>query len=155
MFINQAHTFRAMEREADFQQKTSQDQDATTAPLPPQVRKTVHERVAAFYKKKYKLLLAIPILLLVLSLAKIFFQYATTGDFVNKGVALTGGIGVEIQTSTYTDILALKQQLEQRFAGEEIDIRIVTQAGQQKSFIVEASKNILPLDLQQAIRETV
>ena len=47
-----------------------------------------------FYDKNYKKLLLIPFILLVLAFAQIGYQQATTGDFLNKGVSLKGGVTV-------------------------------------------------------------
>ncbi len=116
---------------------------------------TLKEKFLTFYKHNYRKILLIPILLLLLSLGQIFFHYYTTGDFITKGIALTGGIGVEVQTTSYTDIISLKEQLTQQFPDEELDVRIVTHAGKQKSFIVETGKNVAPQELQDKIREIV
>ncbi|MEM4282405.1 MAG: hypothetical protein QW559_03295 [Candidatus Woesearchaeota archaeon] len=48
------------------------------------------------YEDHYKKLLLIPIFLLVLSIAQIAYQSAKTGDFVNKGISLKGGLVVTI-----------------------------------------------------------
>lgn len=49
------------------------------------------------YEKHYKKLLIIPFIVLVLAIAQIGFQYATTGDFISKSVRLKGG------TTVYTE----------------------------------------------------
>ncbi|MGV8086577.1 MAG: hypothetical protein ACP5N1_03015 [Candidatus Woesearchaeota archaeon] len=48
------------------------------------------------YDKHYKPLLIISILLLVFSFGVIGNQYITTGDFVSRGVSLTGGISLTL-----------------------------------------------------------
>ena len=67
-----------------------------------------HEKKPFFlkriYEKKYKLLLIIPLVLLILSLAQIGMQYSQTGEFLNKGVSLKGGITISIEKSTNIEI---------------------------------------------------
>ncbi|HYD02845.1 MAG TPA: hypothetical protein VEC16_00950 [Alphaproteobacteria bacterium] len=50
-----------------------------------------------FYEKNYKPLLIVSVLILLFSFGVIIHQVATTGDFVKKGVSLTGGISITLQ----------------------------------------------------------
>jgi len=60
------------------------------------------------YENEYKKLLIIPFLLLILAFVQIGMQYTETGDFVNRGVSLKGGISVLILSDAIAgeDILA-------------------------------------------------
>ena len=49
------------------------------------------EKLKRAYNKNYKLLLLIPIILLLISLAYIGYFYSKEGDFIKKDVSLTGG----------------------------------------------------------------
>ena len=64
-----------------------------------------------FYDKRYKQLLIIPILLIVLALGQLAFQYTTTGSFVNKGVDLSGGTGIDIARGA--DVIELQALFEE------------------------------------------
>ncbi len=89
------------------------------------------------YEKQYKKLLIIPALLLVLALIQIGAQYATTGDFLNKGVSLKGGLTVTIEKNV--NIVELERLLTDEFPAADVSVRIISQTGRQVGTIVEAS----------------
>jgi preprotein translocase subunit SecF len=107
--------------------------------------------IKAIYEHKYKGLLIIPLILVLLALAQVGYQYATTGDFVSKSVTLTGGISVEIDT-LYNDVDGLKNFLLGEFPGADFHVRSTTYAGKQKSIIVEGS-GVNKQELSEAIKE--
>lgn len=80
-----------------------------------------------FYNKYYKQLLIIPFLMLVAALVITGVQIAQTGQFVQKGISLTGGTSITI-TKDMTDLSAvdvnlLTQQLLDDLPGFDILIR--------------------------------
>jgi len=81
--------------------------------------------------------LIIPFLLLLLSVAQIGIQTAKTGDFINKGVSLKGGLTITIEKTT--DILDLQNHLNNKFPSADISVRALTSAGTQVGTIIEAS----------------
>ena len=99
------------------------------------------------YVKKYKLLLFIPIILLILAMAQIIGQYAVTGDFINRGISLKGGVTVTIPEHT-TDIIELEKNLEQTFPDGDILIRRLTQ---KKGIVIDAS-DVIPEQLVEQTR---
>jgi len=107
--------------------------------------------IKAIYEHKYKGLLIIPLILVLLALAQIGYQYASTGDFVSKSVTLTGGISVEIDTM-YNDVDGLKAHLLNGFPEADFHVRSTTFAGKHKSIIVECS-GVTKQDLSEAIKE--
>ena len=88
----------------------------------------------AFYEDYYKLLLAIPFLLLLLAVVQISYQYNTTGDFVNRGVELKGGITLTIPEKSY-DISELEAFLNSELEGD-VSVRRISQT---KGILIEAS----------------
>jgi len=89
------------------------------------------------YDKHYKKLFVIPILILLLAIAQITFQFATTGDFVNKGVSLKGGSAITIAKSNINS-LDLQNYLNQEFPGTEISVRSLTEAGSQTAIAIDS-----------------
>ncbi|MBD3354418.1 protein translocase subunit SecF [Candidatus Woesearchaeota archaeon] len=89
------------------------------------------------YRKQYKKLLIIPALLLLLALLQIGFQTANTGDFLNKGVSLKGGLTVTIETDA--DIIELEGYLNDNFPSADISVRKISKTGEQIGVIIEAS----------------
>ncbi|MEK6951298.1 MAG: protein translocase subunit SecF, partial [Nanoarchaeota archaeon] len=59
---------------------------------------------------------------------QIGIQYATTGDFVHKGISLKGGSTITI-TDTSSSIQELQQFLQSRFPQAEMEVRTIGSAG--------------------------
>ena len=74
---------------------------------------SVKERLVFIYDKHYKQLMIIPVVLLVLALAQISYQVATTGTFVNLGVSLKGGSVITVLQPI--DIPQLQADLTKEF----------------------------------------
>ena len=101
-----------------------------------------------FYDKKYKTLLFIPFIILLLAIISIIIHTANTGDFINKGVSLKGGIVLTIPVSQNIDINEMKEFLGARFPTDDLDVRSIAEFGVQKAIIIssdnlESEKGIL------------
>lgn len=110
-------------------------------------------KLMEIYDKRYKALLLIPIILLILAIAQISYQTITTGDFLNKGVTLKGGLSVSISRENI-DIVSLQDFLLSKFPKSDINVRALTSATTQIGVIVEAS-DIGAKDLILAIEEKI
>ncbi len=100
--------------------------------------KNIKEKIKEFYKTQYKKLLILPFLLLFISLILIGIQYATTGDFFDKGISLKGGISITISTEKKINQDLLKQGLLNEFPENEVNIRTLSSSGTQTGIIVES-----------------
>ncbi len=89
-----------------------------------------------FYEKHYKALLIIPILIFVLALVGMGYQVVTTGDFINKGVSLSGGVVISIPVDQAVEITAVEDSLKQGFPGSDFEVRSVDEFGVQKAIII-------------------
>lgn len=85
------------------------------------------------HKDKSKLLLAIPFIILALSIIFLLVNYSTTGSFVNKGISLKGGTSISILSS---DLDAIDLQNFINYEGE-INVRTLSGAGRQIGLIIE------------------
>jgi preprotein translocase subunit SecF len=107
--------------------------------VPKDIRRTKQDNVfLEFYDKNYKMLLIIPFVILILALGQIAFQTITTGEFISRGVSLTGGITVTIPTDKTFDTANLKTQLLNQMPGRDIEIRVLKSAGTQTAVIIES-----------------
>jgi preprotein translocase subunit SecF len=97
------------------------------------------------YEKHYKKLLIIPFLLLFLAILQIAYQTSTTGDFINKGVSLKGGINLEIMMSYDAD--ELQGFLADSFPKGDVSVR-----SSRETIYIEAS-DIEPDELLEAVEE--
>lgn len=99
-------------------------------------KKTVKTSKKSFFEAEYKKLLLIPAILLILSITIIGVKIATTGDFVEKGVSLKGGL-------TFTLLLddinsgAVENHLNDQFPGAEISVRSISELGSTIGVIIE------------------
>ena len=97
------------------------------------------ESFANWYNKNYKLLLIIPAVLLISSLAILGYSFIQTGDFLEKDITLTGGTSITIITENQElnidDIRNFLSKRTSNFYVREItDIR----SGAQKAVIIES-----------------
>src|SRR3989344_9101828 len=116
---------------------------------------SLKNKIITIYDAKYKQLLIIPMLILVLSFAQIGYQLATTGDFVNKGTALKGGSIISI--STDVDVVVIREFLAQTFPDQGINVRSITDTGRQIGVTIDTpaktDEDIAPIIA--ALRERV
>jgi len=99
----------------------------------------IKSKLLHVYDKRYKELMIFTIVLLFLAIGVLGYNYTTTGEFVQKGVSLKGGITLTIPTTTEIDTVALESDLHSRLPKADIEIRRLTEAGLLKSIIIEAS----------------
>jgi preprotein translocase subunit SecF len=91
------------------------------------------------YEKEYKLLLLIPAILLLLAFAQIGFQYQQTGDFMLKGVSLSGGATITIPSDGNIDVEGLEAALFS-FSEAGVSVReLRSTTGTQSGVIVDAA----------------
>jgi preprotein translocase subunit SecF len=92
------------------------------------------------YDKHYKSLLIISMLILIFSVVVIGHQFITTGDFVKRGVSLTGGISLTLQASTNNTITPdeLQSYLSKTFPKADITVGTFG-TGSKLRFSVEAT----------------
>jgi len=96
------------------------------------------QKIKHIYETKYKLLMIIPLLLLVLSLVQISVQYATTGDFVNKGISLKGGSTITITKDLQLSPLEVEASLQQEFPTAEVSVRTLSSAGKTTGMAIDS-----------------
>lgn len=93
------------------------------------------KKVIEIYDKHYKSLLVIPAIIILLALVQLCAQFALTGEFVEKGISLKGGVSVTIPEKEY-DIIRLDDELKKVFPSADMAVRSFTQT---KGIIIEAS----------------
>ena len=94
------------------------------------------------YDQHYKLLLLIPLTILILSLLQIGFQTMRTGDFINKGVSLKGGITITVSYDQDVDIFSLEKELMAQFPNQDVSVRRLESTGQPIGVTVTADLDV-------------
>ena len=102
-------------------------------------RKSLKHSLMEFYDKKYKLLLIVPFIVLVLAIGQIVYQYNTTGDFLNKDVSLKGGVTLTIPYENEFDAQSLDGSLSKAFPQNDISVRLLRGAGVTTGVIIETA----------------
>ncbi len=121
---------RRMKRYQFLQEKTSQDKSKQEEVKP--------EKKGNFYEVHYKKLLIIPFIILILAIAQIGIHAAVTGDFMNKGISLKGGISVTIPTGEDVDVDLLELTLSELYSDNDIEVRRLTSVGKTTGLIIDA-----------------
>ena len=100
--------------------------------------KSIKEKLYDFYDKKYKLLLIIPFVVLLLAIVQIAYQIHTTGDFIKKDVSLKGGVTITVPFEKPFEPGKLQEEISSKFPGYEVVVRSLKSTGTTIGFIVEA-----------------
>jgi preprotein translocase subunit SecF len=90
-----------------------------------------------WYDKKYKLLLLIPVIVLILSLVYLGFFYAKHGDILYKDVSLSGGTSITLNGEISQDKIA--PLLKEKFPDVSFNKLSDLTSGKQIALIVESS----------------
>ena len=95
------------------------------------------KKLLKFYNKNYKLLLLIPLILLIFSLAYISYFYKQNQDFIKRDVSLTGGTTITIFSEQEINIEDLTSTLSQEI--EDFNIRELSdfRTGKQEAVTIE------------------
>ena len=100
-------------------------------------KQSLKEKILHIYDKKYKILLIIPFVMLVLALAQIGYQVHSTGDFINRDVSLKGGVTITIPYEQNVDLNFLEKQIKQQFPKNDVVVRSLRSSGTVVGLIVE------------------
>jgi preprotein translocase subunit SecF len=107
------------------------------------------------YDRYYKELLIIPILILVISLVLIGVKIATTGDFINKGVSLKGGVVITVPAGENIIPAEIETLLRSQFPKDDIGVRSSTELGVQKAIIITTDNVESEAGILQAISSKI
>jgi preprotein translocase subunit SecF len=102
------------------------------------VVKTNKVKTNTFYDKNYKKLIIIPMLLLVIAIALITIKIINEGEFINKGITLSGGVAITVIKENIDKTLLL-EELEEEFPQYQINVRGIEDAGKRIGVLVETN----------------
>ena len=78
----------------------------------------------------------IPLILILASIFVLYMNYQNTGEFINKGVSLKGGVQVTVFTDENIEIAPFQEYLTGIFPDKDISVRALSRAGKQIGYIV-------------------
>ncbi len=94
--------------------------------------------ILRFYFDHYRILLILPIALLLFAIIQISLQLALTGDFINKGVSLKGGLVVTVPMTHDIGTDFLRGKLSKMFPGLEVSVRVFKRDGNFAGYLIES-----------------
>ncbi|MFT4312871.1 MAG: hypothetical protein ACMXYA_00520 [Candidatus Woesearchaeota archaeon] len=93
-----------------------------------------------FYDKHYKLLTILPLLLVVFSAAGLTYQMIThDGEIVNRGISLSGGLSVTVETTEVFEIAQIEETLLAEFSDRQIRVRTLEDRGRLSGYTIESN----------------
>lgn len=96
---------------------------------------SLFSRVKSFYEHHDLLLLVIPVIMTLLALGQLTYQYSATGDFIHRGVSLKGGVIMTVPDAS-VDPAGLESALRAKFGGSDLQVRSLSST---KGISVEAA----------------
>lgn len=106
------------------------------------------------YEHKYKQLLIAPVIIALICLVVIGTTFFKTGELVEKGISLKGGVSVSVQAVGQLSAEELQSDLRSQFSGADISIRELTRAGQKVGFVIEAT-NLEAKQIMSAVQSQI
>ena len=91
-----------------------------------------------FYEHKYKWTMVFTLLIVVLALGQIVYQYIDTGDFVNKGISLKGGSSITLNEASISSA-ELESYLQGKFPQSDVSVRTLSSAGTTTGLAVDSN----------------
>jgi len=103
---------------------------------PSKPKEPLKKRILNFYDTKYKTLMIIPMVMLILAIVVIGVQVGRTGSFIHKDVSLKGGVTLTITKGGAIDIIELEKSLKSQFTNNDISVRSINKGGSQIGVVV-------------------
>jgi preprotein translocase subunit SecF len=102
--------------------------------------KHILSKLMHWYSTHYKVLTILPFILLLCGIGQLTFQTITTGDFVSRGISLSGGTTISIQTSQDLSSQTVEQALLAIVgSSHEVVVRELTNFGTRTGITIETS----------------
>ncbi|MBI4918426.1 protein translocase subunit SecF [archaeon] len=94
-------------------------------------------KLIEIYDKKYKELMFITVAILFLAIIFLGAKYFFTGELIDRGISLKGGVEVSFAPKNPIDLVDLQNKLSKSI--KDVEVRSTTELGAQKEIIIEAS----------------
>ncbi len=100
---------------------------------------SIKETIINVYDKQHKKLALIPNALLLVAIIILVISYATTGEFVKKGVSLKGGLTLTAAAPDGTNIDIIQAALSKDLPAADVNVRGLTEGTRVTFIVIEAS----------------
>lgn len=109
---------------------------------------TTRSGLDKFYHDNYKKLLFIPFLMLLAAFVVLAVSYSSTGQFVQTGVSLSGGLTITIPTEEALSVADVTATLRATYPENDILVREITEFGRQVAVSIQAAPATQDQDLE-------
>ena len=144
---------RRLHRRQIIKKKPSSLKHEQHAQEVPEHKSEKRSALVEFYDTKYKTLLLIPFLLLFISVAILGYNFATTGDFIELGVSIKGGISATLHGDFSQEIVDIESYLIEQFPSSDISIRGLSGSKGEQIGITMEITDITEPELRPVIKE--
>jgi len=114
-----------------------------------------HKGFLKFYDREYKKLLFIPFIILLIAIISIIIHATITGDFINRGVSLKGGIIITLPITKPVAVNEIEGLIKTRLPAYDIDVRSIAEFGEQKAIIISSDNLNAEKDILQVVEEKI
>lgn len=106
--------------------------------IPSKPSKPLKQAIIDIYVHKYKTLLIIPFLMLIIALGIIGYYHYKTGEFIPRDVSLKGGIILTVPINAEVDSDVIYNSLSSKFPQNDITVRVLRNVGKPAALGIEA-----------------
>lgn len=99
----------------------------------------IKEKLIKIYDEHYFTWMIVTLLILVLAVSFIGVKYLMTGQVIDRGITLKGGVEFSFATKEKVDLVKLQDELIKKLNSKDLSVRSTNDYGVQKEVIVEAS----------------
>lgn len=96
------------------------------------------DKAKAYYFKEYMRLFYGLIILFLISVGFLLFNYMNTGEFTKRDVSLKGGTSLVINTD-FSDINGLEESIKEKYPDASLNFRTIEEKGKTIGIIIEAT----------------
>ena len=104
-------------------------------------KKSIKQKLWNFYYGKYKVLLLIPFIMLLVSLIYLGIFISSTGEIIHKDVSLKGGVTLTIPLEGDIDVAKLQSFLNSKYPSNDVSIRVLRNLGSPIGIVVDVDIN--------------
>jgi len=126
-----------------------------TTTVQPLKQEVSRKGIDKFYYDNYKQLLFFPFLILVAAIIVLGISYASTGQFVQTGVSLSGGLTLTVPTETPVEVEQFSAVLGEAFPDNDLVVREIAEFGRQEAISIQAAPATQNEDLEALERTMV
>ncbi len=120
------------------------------------MKNKIKSKIEKFYKRNYKTLMVIPIILMIFSFVMIYNTIQNEGTPIYRDISLKGGLSTNIYVDTKVTTTELENYLNNKYPDKEFSISELNENGKKVGFIIDTNleEEILKKELEKYFNVT-